>query len=171
MALRDIHHLLKTFWNGVRGWCDRQLPVDSTELSKLARARQLGTGRGTGITRRAAHRGAYGAQGARTPRHTCEGSVHLRHGPRNQPRGRVIRGDEASIHLLPGVHHAGVTLVEGRTKKLRSTAATGPVPKTLDSLQEQFAQGPCLDALGEYHTVRVDDFDPSNVGLTSWRLC
>lgn len=65
---------------------------------------------------------------------------------------------EASIRLLPGVHHAGVTLVEGRTKKLRSTAATGPIPKTLDSLQEQFAQGPCLDALWEHHTVRVDDF-------------
>jgi GAF domain-containing protein len=65
---------------------------------------------------------------------------------------------DASLRLLPGVDHAGVNLVEGRIKKVRSTAATDPVPKTLDALQERYAQGPCLDALWQHHTVRVDDF-------------
>ena len=70
----------------------------------------------------------------------------------------LLEVTEAAIRLLPGVNHAGVTLVEGRIKTPRSTAATGPVPKTLDSLQEQFTQGPCLKALLEHHTIRVDDF-------------
>ena len=66
---------------------------------------------------------------------------------------------ETSVRILPDVRHAVVTLVEGRHRTLRSTAATGPVPRTLDELQEQHQQGPCLDAIWEHHTVRVDDYE------------
>ena len=65
---------------------------------------------------------------------------------------------EASVRLLPDVDYAGVTLVDGRHRRLRSTAATGAIPNRLDMLQEQHQQGPCLDAIWQHHTVRVDDY-------------
>ena len=65
---------------------------------------------------------------------------------------------ETSVRLLPDVDYAGVTLVDPRRRVLRSTAATGPVPCMLDRLQEQHQQGPCLDAIWQHHTVRVDDY-------------
>jgi len=49
---------------------------------------------------------------------------------------------ETSVRLLPDVDYAGVTLVDGRHRRLRSTAATGAVPNRLDRLQEQHQQGP-----------------------------
>lgn len=51
-----------------------------------------------------------------------------------------------------------MTLVEGRRRTVRSTAATGPVPEKLDGLQESYQQGPCLESVWEHHTVIVDDF-------------
>ena len=41
----------------------------------------------------------------------------------------------------------------------RSLAATGPIPGKLDALQETHNDGPCLNALREHHTVRVDDYN------------
>jgi transcriptional regulator with GAF, ATPase, and Fis domain len=65
---------------------------------------------------------------------------------------------ETSVRLLPHVDYAGVTLVDAKHRRLQSTAATGPVPNGLDRLQEQHQQGPCLDAIWQHHTVRVDDY-------------
>jgi transcriptional regulator with GAF, ATPase, and Fis domain len=65
----------------------------------------------------------------------------------------------AAIQLLPDVHHAGVTLIDNKRKTLASTAATGPVPRMLDKMQEQYEQGPCCSAILQHHTVRVDDYE------------
>jgi GAF domain-containing protein len=37
-------------------------------------------------------------------------------------------------------------------------AATGPIPRSLDSLQEKNQQGPCLESIWDHHTVLVDDY-------------
>ena len=61
--------------------------------------------------------------------------------------------------VLAGVHgteHAGITLVTG-AGRLESRAATGPLPEKLDALQGEVGEGPCLQALWEQQTVRVDD--------------
>lgn len=81
-------------------------------------------------------------------------------------RRLTLTGDElllevtqAAVHVLPGVDHAGVSLLESKPRKLRSTAATGPIPRILDKLQEKCREGPCLESAWERHTVSVDDFD------------
>jgi GAF domain-containing protein len=69
----------------------------------------------------------------------------------------LLEVTERAVAVLPGVDHAGVTLVD-RRGKLQSTAATGPVPEEIDALQEFHHEGPCLHAVWHHHTVRVDDF-------------
>jgi GAF domain-containing protein len=65
-----------------------------------------------------------------------------------------------AVRLLPGIDHAGISVViRGHTREIGSTAATGPVPRKLDELQQKYQQGPCWDAIWDHHTVRVDDFE------------
>lgn len=81
------------------------------------------------------------------------------HGPKIadiDPEALLLEVTETAVRLLP-VHHAGVALIDNH-KRLRSTAATGPIPRLLDRLQEQHQQGPCLEAIRQHHTVRVDDY-------------
>lgn len=67
---------------------------------------------------------------------------------------------EMATQILPGVQHAGVTLVVNRRRKtVESVAATGDIPRLLDKLQEELQQGPCLDNLWNQITVRVDDYE------------
>jgi GAF domain-containing protein len=66
---------------------------------------------------------------------------------------------DSAVRLLPGVEHSSVTLVEGRRRKVRSTAGTGPIPQKLDELQEKYQQGPCLTSMWDHHTVVIDDFE------------
>ncbi|WP_082690882.1 GAF and ANTAR domain-containing protein [Mycobacterium sp. GA-1199] len=63
-----------------------------------------------------------------------------------------------AVRILPNVHHAGISLVDPKSRRVRSVAATGPVPKNLDTLQEELQQGPCIDAIHEHVTVRIKDF-------------
>ena len=62
-----------------------------------------------------------------------------------------------AVDMLDEVDHAGVTLVD-RRGRVRSTAATGPVPTRIDELQGTHQQGPCLQTIREHTTVRVKDF-------------
>ena len=62
-----------------------------------------------------------------------------------------------AVGMLDEVDHAGVTLVD-RRGRVRSTAATGPVPTRIDELQDTHQQGPCLQTIREHITVRVKDF-------------
>jgi GAF domain-containing protein len=84
-------------------------------------------------------------------------TMHGRQSGDLDPEQLLLEVTEAAVRLLPGVQHSGVTLVDNR-HRVRSTAATGPVPRLLDELQEHHRQGPCLSAIREHHTVRVDDF-------------
>lgn len=62
---------------------------------------------------------------------------------------------ESSVEIVPGARWAGISLVEG--SQIESRAPTGPIVAALDQLQSDLNQGPCLRALREHHTVRIDD--------------
>ncbi|SNS33409.1 GAF domain-containing protein [Geodermatophilus saharensis] len=57
---------------------------------------------------------------------------------------------------IPGADEATISLVQGRRRVL-SAAATGERARRFDDLQQEVGQGPCLDAMYEHVTVRVDD--------------
>ncbi|SEH67461.1 GAF domain-containing protein [Mycolicibacterium rutilum] len=65
---------------------------------------------------------------------------------------------DTTVRILPNVQHAAISLVAPKTRRVRSVAATGPVPKNLDQLQEDLRQGPCLESIQEQITVRIDDY-------------
>ncbi|CAM3289168.1 hypothetical protein BST27_23645 [Mycobacterium intermedium] len=73
---------------------------------------------------------------------------------------RLLRiATEMATEVLPGVAHAGVTLVVNRRRRsLETVAATGTVPRTVDRLQDEHQQGPILESLWNRYTVRVDDY-------------
>lgn len=67
---------------------------------------------------------------------------------------------ELAIQILSGVSAASVALVVNRRRRrLESVAATGAVARTIDLLQEECQEGPCLDSLWNQITVRVEDYD------------
>ncbi|WP_082694925.1 GAF and ANTAR domain-containing protein [Mycobacterium lehmannii] len=67
-----------------------------------------------------------------------------------------------AVRILPNVHHAGISLVDPKSRRVRSVATTGPAPKNLDTLQEELQQGPCVDANHDHVAVRIDDFETEN---------
>jgi GAF domain-containing protein len=62
----------------------------------------------------------------------------------------------AAVALVPGVEDATITRVRAR-RHVFSQASAGPLGTLLDQLQDETAEGPCLDALYEDRTVRVAD--------------
>jgi GAF domain-containing protein len=62
-----------------------------------------------------------------------------------------------AVGMVPGAEEASISLVHGR-RRVISAAATGDLPRRFDDLQEETGQGPCMDAMYEHETVRVDDF-------------
>lgn len=66
---------------------------------------------------------------------------------------------DLATQILPGVTAAGVSLVVNRRRRtLESVAATGKVARTIDTLQDESQEGPCLDSLWNQSTVQVDDY-------------
>ncbi len=57
---------------------------------------------------------------------------------------------------VPGVEEASISLTRGR-RRVVSAAATGDLPRRFDDLQEETRQGPCMDAMYQHETIRVDD--------------
>jgi putative methionine-R-sulfoxide reductase with GAF domain len=62
---------------------------------------------------------------------------------------------DAAIHVVPGARWAGISLIEG--KKVVPEAPTDPIVAKLDELQSELGTGPCISAIRDHHTVRVDD--------------
>jgi GAF domain-containing protein len=63
---------------------------------------------------------------------------------------------EAVVAMIPGAEDATITVAQLRTTA-RSAAASSERARQFDVLQSETSQGPCLDALFEQETVRVDD--------------
>lgn len=62
----------------------------------------------------------------------------------------------SAVTSVPGADDCGITLVTGR-RKVESRAPTGDMPREVDVLQDRLGEGPCLDAIYEQVTVRIDD--------------
>lgn len=63
----------------------------------------------------------------------------------------------AALQLIPGTVDASISVAQARCA-VRSHAHSSDLPATVDQLQEQHGQGPCLDAAYEEKIVRVPDF-------------
>ena len=62
----------------------------------------------------------------------------------------------AAVSLVPGAEEGSISVVAAR-RQVGSQAPTSELPVQVDALQEETGQGPCLDAVFEQQTVRVDD--------------
>ncbi|WP_244523848.1 GAF and ANTAR domain-containing protein [Blastococcus sp. DSM 46786] len=62
----------------------------------------------------------------------------------------------AAVAAVPGADECGISYVIGR-RRVEARAATSDLPREVDRLQSRVQQGPCLDAVFEEETVRVDD--------------
>lgn len=62
----------------------------------------------------------------------------------------------AAVALIPGAAHGSISLIRDR-KSVQSVAPSSPLASTIDALQDETGEGPCLDSMFECHTVRVPD--------------
>jgi GAF domain-containing protein len=62
---------------------------------------------------------------------------------------------KAAVDYVAGAEHAGVSLVE--RGKIRTVAPTSGIVETIDQVQYDFHEGPCIDAIAEHETFRVGD--------------
>ncbi|KUI03025.1 GAF and ANTAR domain-containing protein [Mycobacterium sp. IS-3022] len=61
----------------------------------------------------------------------------------------------SSVDVVPGARWGGVSLIEA--DKVESRVPTDHIVAELDALQSKFDEGPCLSALREHHTVKIDN--------------
>jgi GAF domain-containing protein len=62
----------------------------------------------------------------------------------------------AAVQFVPGADDGALSLVAAR-RTMVTEAASSSFARTIDQLQEQSGEGPCLDAVYEQHTVLVAD--------------
>lgn len=62
----------------------------------------------------------------------------------------------AAIALIPGAEDGSINVVVAR-RHVSSQAPSSELARTIDALQQEAGEGPCLDTVYEQQTVRVDD--------------
>ncbi len=62
----------------------------------------------------------------------------------------------AAVQFVPGADDGSLSLVAAR-RTIVTEAASSTFARSIDKLQEQSGEGPCLDAVYEHHTVLVTD--------------
>ena len=62
----------------------------------------------------------------------------------------------AAADTVPGVDECSISYVVQR-RRVTSRAATGELARQVDGLQDALREGPCLDAVWQEQTVRIDD--------------
>jgi GAF domain-containing protein len=68
----------------------------------------------------------------------------------------VLAAIVASVtDTVPGAEHAGVSLREG--KLLHTVASTSDLTKRINNIEHELDEGPCLQALLDHHSYRIDD--------------
>ena len=72
------------------------------------------------------------------------------------PQQVLDRVVSLAVAMVPGADEATITMVRAR-RHVYSAAATGDLARWFDVLQNETGQGPCLDAMWQQQTVRVDD--------------
>jgi transcriptional regulator with GAF, ATPase, and Fis domain len=71
----------------------------------------------------------------------------------DQTLDEVVRG---AIALIPGADEGSISVVVGR-RDVTSQSPSSDLPARVDALQAETGEGPCLDAVYNSQTVRVDD--------------
>jgi transcriptional regulator with GAF, ATPase, and Fis domain len=61
-----------------------------------------------------------------------------------------------AVAMVPGADEATITMVRAG-RHVYSAAATGDLARGFDALMDETGEGPCMDALWNQETVRVDD--------------
>ncbi|HEY7051053.1 MAG TPA: GAF and ANTAR domain-containing protein [Mycobacterium sp.] len=64
----------------------------------------------------------------------------------------------AAREIIPGVDSAGVLLI-AKGGKFETHGSTSDLPHELDRLQQEFGEGPCVEAAVDQLIVRTDDFE------------
>jgi hypothetical protein len=80
-------------------------------------------------------------------------SLQERHG---DVRATLDLVTHAAVGAIQGAEDASISYVTGRTR-VEPRASTGDLPRAVDAIQTRTGQGPCLDAIWEEVTVRVED--------------
>lgn len=62
---------------------------------------------------------------------------------------------DLAVETIHGCDHAGVTLLKGR--EASTAAASDDVPATVDAIQYETGEGPCLDAIRHHEVYRTGD--------------
>ena len=62
-----------------------------------------------------------------------------------------------AVNTIDACEDAGILLE--RRGQITSAAATSDVPRTLDRIQAEIGEGPCLDAIKEHEVYRTDDLN------------
>lgn len=63
-----------------------------------------------------------------------------------------------AVAMVPGAAEATITMAKVSTRhRVYSAAATGDLARGFDALQDETGEGPCMDALWNQETVRVND--------------
>ena len=60
-----------------------------------------------------------------------------------------------AVAIIPGVRWAGISRIQGRT--VEACVPSEPHVASLDALQSELDEVPCITALREHHTVHIDD--------------
>ena len=63
-----------------------------------------------------------------------------------------------AVQYVPGAQYASITVTNGRGH-IDTPSAIGRYPGLLDVIQERHHEGPCLQAVRQHHTVRIDDLN------------
>jgi len=61
-----------------------------------------------------------------------------------------------AVGAVSGAEECSISYVAGR-RSVEPRAATGDLPRHVDEMQSRIQEGPCLDAIWEEQTVRIDD--------------
>jgi GAF domain-containing protein len=72
------------------------------------------------------------------------------------PQQVLDRVVHLAVAMVPGADEATITMVRAR-RHVYSAAATGELAGWFDLLQDETGEGPCLDAMWQQQTVRVND--------------
>ena len=73
------------------------------------------------------------------------------------PQQVLDRVVSLAVAMVPGADEATITMADARRRQVYSAAATGELAAWFDVLQDETGEGPCLDAMWQQQTVRVDD--------------
>lgn len=65
------------------------------------------------------------------------------------------RVSRLAVDVVHGCDHAGISVIEGR--RITTTAASDDVAVSVDKIQYETDQGPCLDAIRDDEVLRADD--------------